>query len=163
MPTLNLLIELTDEQATGIAQARTAYNNGLPDEAPRLTDTEYMVMVNTRAATSYANQYAGSDPVPPSPVEPVPDWDGLLNQLLDGDLYQLFRDITLASVSNSALLIARNDIFGVLSNPKIGHRELALKSGLDMVALSGYEIPPNQKDDWNRITTQLNFSELVRL
>ena len=77
MTTLSLVLELTDAQATGIAQARTAYNAALPENATPLTDTEYMAMVNIGAANSYAAQYSGSEPVPPSPVAPVADWLGL--------------------------------------------------------------------------------------
>ena len=77
MKTLTLVFELTDAQATGVAQARTAYNATLPEGATPLTDTEYMVMVDIGAANSYAAQYSGSEPVPPSPVAPVADWLGL--------------------------------------------------------------------------------------
>jgi hypothetical protein len=70
MTTLNLSIELTEAQALGVAQARTAYNATLPEGTPKLTDTEYMVVVNIGAATSYANQYSSAEPVPPSPVVP---------------------------------------------------------------------------------------------
>lgn len=77
MTTLTLSLELTDAQAIGIAQARTAYNAALSKNATPLTDTEYMVMVNIGAANSYAAQYSGSELVPPNPVAPVADWLGL--------------------------------------------------------------------------------------
>ena len=70
MTTLTFSIELTDAQATGIAQARTAYN--ATEGATPLTDTEYLEFVLIGAANSYAAQYSGSEPVPPSPIAPVP-------------------------------------------------------------------------------------------
>ena len=77
MTTLNLSIELTEAQATGVAQARTAYNEALPEGATLLTDTEYLEYVLNGAATSYAAQYSGSETVPPSPVAPTTNWLGL--------------------------------------------------------------------------------------
>lgn len=77
MTTLTLVIELTDAQVTGIAQARTAYNATLSEDSTPLTDTEYLEFVLIGAANSYAVQYSGAEPVPPSPVTPVTDWLGL--------------------------------------------------------------------------------------
>jgi hypothetical protein len=81
MTTLTLVIDLTDAQTTGVAQARTAYNATLPEGAPQLTDTEYLQYVLIGAANSYAAQYSGSEPVPPSPVISTIDWIGLITEL----------------------------------------------------------------------------------
>jgi hypothetical protein len=70
MTTLNLSIEFTEAQALGVAQARTAYNATLSENATPLTDTEYLEYVLIGAADSYAAQYSSAEPVPPSPVVP---------------------------------------------------------------------------------------------
>lgn len=93
----------------------------------------------------------------------VADFEGLLNYLLSGKLHPLFRDITLQSFSNPVLLVARNDIYGVLSNPLISDRISALKAGLDMLAASGYEVSPENKNLWNQAIAELNFPDEVRL
>ena len=67
MTILNFSIDFTEAQLTGIAQARTAYN--ATNEA-QLTDAEYLEYVLLGAANSYAAQYSGSAPVPPSPIAP---------------------------------------------------------------------------------------------
>jgi hypothetical protein len=81
MPTFNLSIELNDVQATGVAQARTAYNATLPQGATSFDDVTYMEWVMTRATDSWVNQYAGSAPVSPSPIAPTIDWAGLIAEL----------------------------------------------------------------------------------
>lgn len=68
MTILNFSIDFTEAQLTGIAQARTAYN--ATNEA-QLTDAEYLEYVLLGAANSYAAQYSGSEPVPPSPIAPT--------------------------------------------------------------------------------------------
>ena len=68
MTILNFSIDFTEAQLTGIAQARTAYN--ATNEA-QLTDSEYLEYVLLGAANSYAAQYSGSAPVPPSPIAPT--------------------------------------------------------------------------------------------
>ena len=67
MTILSFSIDFTEAQLTGIAQARTAYN--ATNEA-QLTDSEYLEYVLLGAANSYAAQYSGSEPVPPSPIAP---------------------------------------------------------------------------------------------
>ncbi len=54
--TLNL--DFTPEQLRGIAAARAAYNDSLPDGAePKQSDEEYLTFVILSASDSYANQY----------------------------------------------------------------------------------------------------------
>lgn len=160
MTILNFSIDFTEAQLTGIAQARTAYN---AISESQLTDSEYLEYVLLGAANSYAAQYSGSAPVPPSPVAPVADWDGLLNRLLAGDLHPLFQAITLAAFSNPLVLIARNDIYGAISNLKISDRISALRSGLDMLLQSGYQISDSDCIIWNTAMAELNFPDEIKL
>lgn len=102
--------------------------------------------------------------IPDTPiVGALPDWDGLLNRLLSEDLYPLFKSITNAAFSNPVLLVARNDIYGAISNPAIIDRISALKAGLDMLLASGYEVSPEDKNLWNQTIAELNFPDEVRL
>ena len=81
MTTLTLTLELTDAQAIGVAQARTTYNATLPEGTTPLTDVEYLEFVLIGAANSYSAQFAGSEPVEPSPIAPTIDWLGLISEL----------------------------------------------------------------------------------
>ena len=102
--------------------------------------------------------------IPDAPIiAPLPDWDGLLNRLLSGNLYPLFKSITNAAFSNPVLLVARNDIYGAISNPAIIDRISALKAGLDMLLASGYEVSPEDKNLWNTAIAELNFPDEVKL
>lgn len=170
MTTLTLVLELTDAQATGIAQARTAYNNTLlrnanPEEAPPtlLTDTEYLAMVVLGAANSYAAQYSGAEPVPPSPVEPVADWEALKNRALGGDLYPIFQRLTLASLATDANTIstARGDITDAILTVRV---EAALASGFQLLTqVGGYVFTTEEKALWQAAVDELNFTPLVYL
>lgn len=93
----------------------------------------------------------------------VANFEGLLNYLLSGKLYPLFQDITLQSFSNPVLLVARNDIYGVLSNPLISDRLSALRAGLDMLLASGYVVSPENKNLWNAAIAELYFPDEVKL
>ena len=85
--------------------------------------------------------------IPDLPHPSLPsDWEGLLNRLLSGDLYELFKSITNAAFSNPTVLVARNDLYGAISNSKISDRLGALRAGLDMLLASGYEMSPENKN-----------------
>jgi hypothetical protein len=102
--------------------------------------------------------------IPDLPHPSLPsDWEGLLNRLLSGDLYELFKSITNAAFSNPTVLVARNDIYGAISNPKISDRLGALRAGLDMLLASGYEVSPENKNLWNVAIAELNFPDEVKL
>lgn len=102
--------------------------------------------------------------IPDLPHPSLPsDWEGLLNRLLSGDLYELFKSITNAAFSNPVLLVARNDIYGAISNPKISDRLSALRAGLDMLTASGFEVSANNKNLWNTAIAELNFPDEVKL
>ncbi|MBD2150024.1 hypothetical protein H6F44_07795, partial [Pseudanabaena sp. FACHB-1277] len=102
--------------------------------------------------------------IPDLPHPSLPsDWDKLLNRLLTGDLYPLFQSITNAAFSNPILLVARNDLYGAISNSKISDRLGALRAGLDMLLASGYEMSPENKNLWNQAIAELNFPDEVKL
>jgi hypothetical protein len=92
-----------------------------------------------------------------------PDWDGLLNRLLSADLYPLFRAITVAAASNPVIFMARQDIYGALSNPAISDRLSALRAGLDILLSSGYALSDEHRDLWNVAIAELNFPDEVKL
>ena len=163
MTTLNLLLELTDAQLTGVAQARTAYNATLTEGAVQLTDAEYLQYVLIGAANSYAAQYLGSEPVPPSPVEPVADWAALKNRALGGDLYPIFERLRNAALDPEANTIstARGDITDAILSVKV---ELALAGGLQLLTqVGGYVFTPEEKALWKDAVDELNFTPLVYL
>ncbi|MBD2150812.1 hypothetical protein H6F44_11870 [Pseudanabaena sp. FACHB-1277] len=102
--------------------------------------------------------------IPDLPHPSLPsDWEGLLNRLLSGDLYELFKSITNAAFSNPTVLVARNDIYGAISNPKISDRLGALRAGLDMLENSGFELTEQHKTLWNQAVDELNFPDEVKL
>ena len=102
----------------------------------------------------------------PDPIlEPVilpPDWKELLQELLIGSLNPIFRKITLEAISNPAALLARQDIYGAISNPDISDRISALRAGLDMLEAA---MPLTQSDRnlWNSTISNLNFPDEVKL
>jgi hypothetical protein len=93
----------------------------------------------------------------------IPNWKLLLNRLLSGDLFPLFQSITLAAFSNPVLLVARNDIYGTISNEFISNRVSVLRAGLDMLQDSGYEISDADRALWNAAIAELNFPDEVKL
>jgi hypothetical protein len=160
MTILNFSIDFTEAQLTGIAQARTAYN---AISESQLTDSEYLEYVLLGAANSYAAQYSGSAPVPPSPIAPVADWQTLQNRILGGDLYFIFKRLTEASLAPNANTIstARGDITDAIITVRI---EAALASGLQLLTqVGGYVFSPEEKALWQSAVDELHFSSLVYL
>jgi hypothetical protein len=122
-----------------------------------------MVMVNIGAANSYAAQYSGSEPVLPSPIEPVADWESLKNRALGGDLYPIFHRLTLASLGSDANTIstARGDISDAILIVRI---ETALASGFQLLTQAGgYVFTQEEKDLWKSAVDELHFSSLIYL
>ncbi|MDX2254672.1 MAG: hypothetical protein NW214_04070 [Pseudanabaenaceae cyanobacterium bins.39] len=105
-------------------------------------------------------EYTELPDLPPLPMPP--DWKGLLQELLIGDLNPIFRKITLEAISNPAALLARQDIYGAISNPDISDRLSALRAGLDMLEAA---MPLTQSDRnlWNSTISNLNFPDEVKL
>jgi hypothetical protein len=182
MTTLNLSIELTEAQSLGVAQARTAYNATLSENATPLTDTEYLEYVLNGAATSYAAQYSGSEPVPPSPVEPVADWKALRDRALSPffpntltpnpeTLYPIFdrvRDASFASSFTSEELKRASDTstaLGFITDAILTVKdEGALYKGLlDLKEKAFYTFTVDEKALWQAAIDELNFTPLVYL
>lgn len=172
MTTLTLVLELTDAQATGIAQARTAYNATLPEDATPITDTEYLEYVLINAANSYSAQYSGSEPVPPSPVEPIADWTALQTSILGGALYPIYArltaasfttpDATLAQIANANnIAVAAGKLDQAVAVTRV---EAAVAASFQLlITTSNYTFTQEEKDIWNPLVESLNFSELMYL
>lgn len=105
-------------------------------------------------------EYTELPDFPPLPMPP--DWKGLLQELLIGDLNPIFRKITLEAISNPAALLARQDIYGAISNPDISDRLSALRAGLDMLT-SAMPLTQVDRDMWNQAISRLNFPDEVKL
>lgn len=173
MTTLNFSIDFTDEQLTGIAQARTAYNATLPEGSTPLSDIEYLQYVLLNAANSYAAQYSGAEPVPPSPISPLADWQGLITHILGGALYPIYQRLTQASFVDPAT--ATNEELGNAQNisvaagkldqaVQITRIEAAVAASFDLlVTTSDYRFTVEEKALWDSTVDALNFSSLMHL
>lgn len=96
-------------------------------------------------------------------VIPEPDWEGLKNRALGGELYPIFHRLTLASLAPDANTIstARGDITDAILIVKI---EAALVSGLQLLTqIGGYQFTQEEKDLWKTVVDELGFSSLVYL
>jgi len=93
---------------------------------------------------------------------PEPDWAGLQNRGLGGDLHPIFNRLTLAAfTSNSPGLVgARGDILAAITTVKV---EAALASGLALLSQFGYAFTEEEKLLWNTAITELGFSDLVKI
>lgn len=97
----------------------------------------------------------------PNPDEP--DWEGLRDRALGGDLNPIFQRLTLVSLDPAANAIstARGDIGDAIMTVKI---EAALASGLYMLTqIAGYEFTQEEKDLWQAAVDELGFSSVVYL
>lgn len=92
------------------------------------------------------------------PVSP-PNWDVLYGQFLAGDLKPIFDDVCEEAENSTAIALR---YFNLVESFKI-RTEQALKDCLDKLIQAGYVVSEDHKSLWNNATTELNFSELVRL
>ena len=92
-------------------------------------------------------------PVPP------PNWDALYGRFLAGDLKPIFDDVCEAAENSNAIALR---YFNLVESFKI-RTEQALKDCLDKLIQAGYVVSEDHKNLWNNATSELNFSELVRL
>jgi hypothetical protein len=154
-------VEYTQEQLQqGLAQVRTAHNQRTGES---LTDTEFIQWAHEQNLAAWYKQGKGSEPVSPSPVTPVADWETLKNRALGGDLYPIFerlRDAALGSDANT-ISTARGDITDAILSVKI---EAALAGGLQLLTqVGGYVFTDEEKDAWKTAVDELHFSSLVYL
>jgi len=138
-----------------------------PNQVIRLDDGTTIpdVSVNYGDALLYQQWLAaGNTPTTAdSSPTPLPDWDGLRDRALAGDLYPVFQRLTATSLAPDANAIstARGDINNAIL---VVRKEAALASGLALlVGIGGYTFTSNEKTLWNNAVTQLNFSSAVRL
>ena len=98
------------------------------------------------------------DPVITQTIEP--DWDGLKNMVLGGELYPLFTRVTIEAANSNAINLARNDINLAVTVIRI---EAALASGLSLLQQFGFVFTQEEKQLWNTTLEELGFSEIVAL
>lgn len=170
MTTINLSIDLTTEQLTGIAQARTAYN--LANNAA-LTDFEYLEFVLLEAANSYIEQYSGSQPVEPSPIIPVADWESLIMHILGGTLYPMYARLTTSNFVDALTAtqqqIAEANNIAVASGKidqavQVTRVESAVQAAFQLLyQTSSYRFTTEEINLWNQVTSDLNFTSTIQL
>ena len=88
-----------------------------------------------------------------------PDWETLYGRFLAGDLKPIFDDVCEAAENSTAIALR---YFNLVESFKI-RTEQALKDCLDKLIQAGYVVSEDHKSLWNNATSELNFSELVRL
>lgn len=170
MSIINFSIDFTDQQLTGIAQARTVYNT---QNSTNFTDVEYIEFVLLSAATSYAQQYSGSQPIDPSPIIPVADWNRLVMHILGGVLYPMYARLTAANfvdpITANQIQIAEANNIAVASGKidqavQVTKVEAAVQSAFQLLyQTSTYRFTPEEVDLWNKVTTELSFSDVIKL
>lgn len=97
------------------------------------------------------------------PITPLPDWDGLKNRALAGDLHPIFQRLSIASLAADANTIstARGDITDAILTVRV---EDALASGFQLLTQTGgYIFTKEEKDMWKSAVDELHFSSLVYL
>ena len=90
----------------------------------------------------------------------TPDWDGLSNRVLGGDLFSLFIKLTLAGYQSIPISQARGDINVCVGYTRI---EAALASGFQQIQANGFVFTEEEKQLWNNAVTELGFSDVVKL
>jgi hypothetical protein len=95
----------------------------------------------------------------PEPVV-TPDWDGLSNRVLGGDLFPLFIKLTLAGYQSIPISQARGDINAAVAYVRI---EEALASGFQQIQANGFVFTEEEKKLWNIAVTELGFSKIVQI
>ena len=90
----------------------------------------------------------------------TPDWNGLSNRVLGGDLFPLFVRLTLAGYQSTAISQARGDINVCVAHTKI---EAALASGFQQIQANGFVFTDEEKLLWNNAVIELGFSEVVKI
>jgi len=89
-----------------------------------------------------------------------PDWDGLYNRVLAGDLKPLYLRLKQAAKADIILSVDYINLITVLSNIRT---EQALKDSLDELIKDGYDLSEADKTLWNNAVTELHFSDLATI
>jgi hypothetical protein len=94
------------------------------------------------------------------PVINNPDWVGLKNRGLAGDLHPIFSRLTIEAVANPSLAVPRSDIFLIIAATK---DEAALASGLLLLQQFGFVFTEQEKQLWNNALQELGFSAIAQI
>ncbi len=159
----------------GLGQVRTAYNQRTGES---LTDAEWLQWAEMQNLAAWYEQGKGSEPVDPSPIEPVADWQALTDHILGGALYDIYARLTAAQFvvynplltpeENGAIIANANNIAvaaGKLDQAVAVTRvESAVAASFQLLTTtSNYTFTQEEKDLWNPLVASLNFSPLVYL
>ena len=96
----------------------------------------------------------------PIPEIKNPDWEGLISEVLVGDLLPLFTRVTTEAINSNPVSIARNDInlaVTVLKNENV------LASSLTLLQQCGLVFTDEEKQLWNDTLLRLGFSSITLL
>lgn len=109
----------------------------------------------------------------PMPTPPQPDWDGLLNAILGGDLFAIYSRLTTANFINPAVAtsqaIANANNIAVASGKldqavQVTKVEGAVQAAFQMlVTTSDYRFTAEEKALWDGTVADLNFSSAMYL
>jgi hypothetical protein len=165
-------IEYTQEQLSrGLAQIRTQHNTRTGES---LSDAEWLQWAHLQNLATWYEQNKGSEPVEPSPVAPLRDWQGLQNALLGGVLYELYTRITAASYADPStatlqsianannISTSKGLISDAITNTTV-RIEPALAAGIQLLKQFGYVFTPEEVTLWNSTVDNLNFTSLVHI
>ena len=169
-------IEYTEAQLLqGLAQIRTQYNQRTNQS---LSDAEWLQWAHEQNLAVWYEQNKESEPVEPSPIVPVADWEALTNHILGGALYEIYARLTsaqfvsydpnLSPEENGAIIANANNIAvatGKLDQAVAVTRiENAVAASFQLlITTSNYRFTQEEKDLWNPLVESLNFSPLVYL
>lgn len=169
-------VEYTEAQLLqGLAQIRTQHNQRTSES---LTDSEWLQWAHEQNLAAWYEQNKGAEPVEPSPITPVADWEALTNHILGGALYSIYEHLTSAQFvsynplltpeENGAIIANANNIAvaaGKLDQAVAVTRvESAVAASFQLlINTSNYRFNQGEKDLWNPLVASLNFSSLVYL
>ena len=98
----------------------------------------------------------------PEPIPEIknPDWEGLVAEVLGGDLLPLFTCVTAEAINSNPISIARNDINLAVTVIK---NEQALASSLALLQQCGFVFTNEKKQLWNTTLQELGFGKACQL
>ena len=90
----------------------------------------------------------------------LPDWNGLVTKVLEGELLPLFNRLTSEAINSNPISIARNDINLAVTVIK---NENALAASLALLQQLGFVFTDEEKQLWNDAVEELGFSSVVQI
>jgi hypothetical protein len=94
------------------------------------------------------------------PVIANPDWEGLKNRGIAGDLHSIFARLTAETITNPSLAVPRSDINLIITVTK---DEPTLASGLVLLQQFGFVFAEKEKQLWNNALQELGFSAIAQI